>query len=189
MQAQADQYRADPEAVKATIDAFPGTAAAGLVGSAEHRASANTAAARAEYDRVRQSLSPRGDAAAELRNARTLQRVERDLGQAGPGAAASTAAQLIGDADPETRGVLLQELPSILASRGIPAQVVEKAALASVVSATLTPQDGPWWWNLHLPANCNRVYVHPRFAASRNAHGSRRCEADLMPLRVTRCAV
>jgi hypothetical protein len=132
VQAQADQYRTDPEAVKTTIDAFTGTQAAGLVDTAVNRAAENTAAARAEYNRVRESLSPKGDAAAELRNQRSLQRAERDLGQASAGEAAIKAAQLIRDADAEARGLLLQELPSILATRGVPAEVVEKAALSVV---------------------------------------------------------
>jgi hypothetical protein len=130
--AQAEHYRADPEAIKATIDAFPGTDAAGLVGSAEHRASENTAAAKAEYQRVLEGLTPAGDTASELRRDRALNRTINNLNAMPTGARGNAVQQAIADADNEARAVLLQELPSWCKQNGLPASLVENAAVAVV---------------------------------------------------------
>src|ERR1700739_1064007 len=120
-----------PEGRQAAINGFANTQAAGLVDIAQTRMDAFEAQAQADYDATLESLSPKGDAATELRNQRTLHSAERTLSNIDPGAAAATATKLVREADPEARGLLLQELPSILEGRGIPGgDVVEKAAVA-----------------------------------------------------------
>src|ERR1700739_1336854 len=110
-----------PEGRQAAINGFANPQADGLVrlaatrgDTAQRRIDACEAQAQADYDSTLESLSPKGDAATELRNQRTLQRAERTLSNIDPGAAAATATKLVREADPEARGLLLQELPSIL---------------------------------------------------------------------------
>jgi hypothetical protein len=114
------------------VSAFGETSAAKAVDIAEQAATERTAQAQADYARVLEGLSPKGDAAVEIRNERTLRRAERALTGAEPGAVAATAQRLIAEAQPEALGVLLTELPSLVQSRGVPGDVVERAATKAV---------------------------------------------------------
>jgi hypothetical protein len=119
-----------PESRTQAIDGFANTQAAGLVDQGVARMNAHVAQAQADYDATLAALTPPGDAAAELRNERTLQRAERTLSQIRTGEAVPTVQKLIGDADPEARAILLRKLPELLADRGIPAEVAASAANA-----------------------------------------------------------
>jgi hypothetical protein len=115
-----------PEGFHSQRKAFGQSEAAEAVETAEQLASARVAQAEADYAAKLKELSPQGDTAAELRNQRTLARVERQLASADPNTKAETARKLIAEADRDQLGVLVSELPSF----GVPSAVVEAAAQA-----------------------------------------------------------
>jgi hypothetical protein len=87
-----------------------------------------TAAAEREYAETLAAQSPKLDTAGELRAERELRKATRALDNADPGQAGATVRRLIANADPETRGALLAELPDLLAEKGLPADVVTEVA-------------------------------------------------------------
>ncbi|CAN5348930.1 hypothetical protein BH09ACT8_BH09ACT8_30890 [soil metagenome] len=122
-----------PLGVKSYIGQFANSPAYKAVGEAVQKVTDAADAADANVDSVRAGLSTEGDAAAELRNTRYWNRTERSLDSVRDGSQLSTAAQaLVKDATPDELGVLLQELPSYLQSKGVPSNWLE-AATANVV--------------------------------------------------------
>lgn len=70
---------------------------------------------------LRDGLVTPGDAAQETRNSRFWERSKTTLAAQDPGKAAATAQQMIADATRAQLSVLLEELPSALEGRGVPA--------------------------------------------------------------------
>jgi hypothetical protein len=104
--------------------AFSTSNAAGQVDAAEQLAASRAAELQAQFDQAITAHNRPGDAAAESRALRTASRIERELASQDPGAKASAARRMIAEADPETRAVLYQELPSHGVSRDIVTQAV-----------------------------------------------------------------
>lgn len=75
--------------------------------------------AQAAAVQARQNLMQPGDSAAELRNTRYWNRVERTLDNTKSGSYTAAVDALIADASPDEIGVLMQELPSYLQTKGL----------------------------------------------------------------------
>jgi hypothetical protein len=92
---------------------------AGAVGAAEALAIQREADAQAEVNRMRAALVTPGDAAAEQRKTRLRDRLVREIEQTkSPLAAVQDA---VAQANVDQLGVLMEELPSLMAAKGLPA--------------------------------------------------------------------
>jgi hypothetical protein len=122
-----------PEGYRDQIARFQSTAAARSVDAALESVAARRDSAAAKVDKIRRDLSPDGNEAVELRALRYRDRVIRQLDAAKDGGAAFKLAQdLLAGATREELGTLLQELPSLLNSRGIPSDWVDPS-LARII--------------------------------------------------------
>lgn len=92
-----------------------------------------TAAADREYAERLAAQKPKLDTAGEIRSARELRSADRALDKAQPGEAASTVRRLIANADPETRGRLLAELPERLDEKGLPGDEIVTEVAQQVI--------------------------------------------------------
>jgi hypothetical protein len=113
-----------PEGFDKQRKAFGATRAAGRVDAAEQLASSRTAELQAQLDQAITAHNRPGDAAAESRALRTASRIEREMASQDAGAKTAAARRMIAEADPETRAVLYQELPSHGVSRDIVTQAL-----------------------------------------------------------------
>ena len=68
------------------------------------------------------------DTSGELRADKALRRADVAVRNAADGQVSGTVHRLISEADEEVRGALLEELPDVLARRGLPASLVTDAA-------------------------------------------------------------
>jgi hypothetical protein len=122
-----------PTGVKNYIQQFADSPAYKAVGDAVQKVADAADAADANVDSVRAGLSSDGDAATELRNTRFWNRTQRTLDSVSDAARLSTTAQdLVKNATPDQLGVLLDELPSYLLSKGVPSGWLD-AATTTVV--------------------------------------------------------
>jgi hypothetical protein len=113
-----------PEGFDKQRKAFGTTRAAGQVDAAEQLAAGRTAELQAQLDQAITAHNRAGDAAAESRALRTAGQIERQMAGLDAGRKAVAARRMIAEADPETRAVLYQELPSHGVSRDIVTQAV-----------------------------------------------------------------
>lgn len=86
------------------------------------------AEAERNYAETLAAQSPKLDVGGELRADRALRRAESAVRNAQDGQIAATVKRVIAEADNETRGVLLTELPDMLAQRQLPTAIVTEAA-------------------------------------------------------------
>jgi hypothetical protein len=115
-----DLYSQD--GIRAAVAALADSDVARSVDVAQREVHQRTEELEAEERQIRANLCPPGNTDEELRRGRAVARAERILGaKTGTGGVAAAAQQLIANADPSEIGVLAQELPSMLASRGVPA--------------------------------------------------------------------
>ena len=105
------------DGLAAQIKKFSDTDAARAVDQAVTQVRDRADKAAKQVEKMRRDLSPNGTTAAELRSTRYWNRTKELLDSAKEGAFGA-AQKLIADADREQLGVLLQELPSYLQSRG-----------------------------------------------------------------------
>jgi hypothetical protein len=110
------------------IESFVGSDAAKSVDHAEEMTNEWVNGLVARRDQIRASLTQRGDTAAELRNQRSWARHQRMLDNAADtGHIAAVAKSAIDRADREEIGLLAEELPSYLQSRGQPSDWINQA--------------------------------------------------------------
>jgi len=121
-----------PEGYQAQIGRFQNTSAARAVDTALESVTARRDAAAAQVDKVKKSLSPDSDVAAELRATRYRDRMLRTLDSKDPGQLFDAANDLIAGASREEVGTLLQELPAYLQSRGSDAAWLDAAVAQHV---------------------------------------------------------
>lgn len=107
-----------PEGLHNQIGAFAESPAAQQIDDAIGLAAQREADAEAHVADVLAKLSPQGDVAAELRSTRAWNRAQRQLDAVPSDRVPEMARTLIANADDAELGVLLQELPSFLASKG-----------------------------------------------------------------------
>lgn len=98
------------------------------IDAAEQLAAEVAARADEDYARALNGLSTPGDTAQELRNQRAIDRAARQLSAVPEGEKVGTASKLVAEADRDTLGALVAELPSF----GVDAAVVEQAAVRAV---------------------------------------------------------
>jgi hypothetical protein len=122
------QSQMTPEGYSKQLKAFGTTEAAKAVDTAEQLSTRRREQAEQEFSDTLRSLSSQGDAAAEARAQRTVARAERQLASIDPAKRSETERQLIADADRESLGVILQELPSF----GVSPDIIEAAAVQAV---------------------------------------------------------
>ena len=120
------------EGYKARLAEFQNTSAAKAVDREFENITARRDEAVANVEKVRKSLSPSGDVAAELRATRYRDRVIRQLDAKQPNERFELANALIAGATREEIGVLLQELGPYLESKGASPEWID-AAVAQVV--------------------------------------------------------
>jgi hypothetical protein len=84
--------------------------------------------AEQHHANVRAAQSVKLDTAGELRAERELRKVQRAIDNSEDGQVAGTVRRAIADADPEVRGVLLDQLPDMIADKGLSADIVNAAA-------------------------------------------------------------
>jgi hypothetical protein len=123
------------------LAAFASTPAAQAVDVAHNAMQQRAAEAKANVDAVRNSLTQPGDAAQEARNSRAWDRAKRVLDNADDGKVGLVARQLISSADRPTLGVLHEELPSYLESRGVEADWLPTAFEQAVPELSAAQSD------------------------------------------------
>jgi hypothetical protein len=128
-----------PEGVEAQLREFAGTPAAKAVDEYEKRYDEQVGELAANVDNVRRSLTPELDTAGELRASRSWDRLRRSLDSVADGKVALTVKRAIETAGDAERGVLLQELPSYVESRGVPSDFIEET-VTRVVPELATAQ-------------------------------------------------
>ncbi len=106
------------EGFRAQVAGFAGTDAAKAVDAAVLQVRERADAAAAHVDKVRRDLSPRGDLPAEMRAGRHWNRTQRILDNTDNAKLLGAAQNLITTADQVELGVLLEELPAYIESRG-----------------------------------------------------------------------
>jgi hypothetical protein len=121
-----------PEGYRARIEAFQGTSAALAVDAEFENVTARRDVAAANVEKVKRSLSVNGDTAAELRASRYLNRVTRNLDGKDGGQLFEEANRLVSSASREELGILLQELPAYLQSRGSTTDWLDSAIAQAV---------------------------------------------------------
>ncbi|MCX4095337.1 hypothetical protein [Nocardia sp. alder85J] len=122
-----DDY--SPDGLRARISEFATTPAGKTIDAVMQTTEQLRDSTKADLERVQRELSPDGDTAQELRNTRYWNRAQRQLDAAKDGVAGAAVA-LLRHAEPAELGVLLQELPSYLRSRGVSFDASTKAILA-----------------------------------------------------------
>lgn len=121
-----------PEGYAARIAEFQNTSAAKAVDAEFANVTARRDAAAANVEQVKRALSPAGDSAVELRRTRYRDRTLRTLDSKDSGALFEEAQQLVAGADREQLGVLLEELPAYLKSRGSTVDWIDAAVAQAV---------------------------------------------------------
>jgi hypothetical protein len=110
------------------VDSFGDSHAAKGIDQAEEMTNEWVNSLVAHRDQIRASLTQPGDTAAELRNQRSWARHQRMLDNAADtGHIAAVAKSAIDRADREEIGLLAEELPSYLQSRGQPSDWINQA--------------------------------------------------------------
>jgi hypothetical protein len=117
-----------PEGYQHQLGRFSGSQAAQGLDQAERIIAEREAQAEHDYAATFAALSPKLDVAGELRADRALRHAEKAIEAAEAGAVGTTVYNLLAHADEETRGALLNQLPGIAASKGVGAEVVNRAA-------------------------------------------------------------
>ena len=115
-----------PSGLKGQISAFAESPAMRQVDEAVEIATQREADAEAHVAEIVAGLSPKGDVAEELRANRAWDRAARQLDAVPDNRVAETARKLIDAADPTELAVLLQELPSLLASKNQASDWIEQ---------------------------------------------------------------
>lgn len=121
-----------PSGLHEQIAAFAQSPAAGQIDEAVQIATQREADAEARVTEVLKSLSPDGDVADELRATRAWGRAQRQLDSVADDRVTDVARNLIAAADPGELGVLLEELPAYLTSKGQGADWLEHAVAEKV---------------------------------------------------------
>ena len=106
------------EGFRAQVAGFASTEAAKAVGAAVAQVRERADAAAAHVDKLRRDLSPHGDVTAEMRAGRYWSRTQRVLDNTDNAKLFGAAQNLITTAERTELGVLLEELPAYLESRG-----------------------------------------------------------------------
>jgi hypothetical protein len=132
--AQTEEIRSrlSAEGYEARLAEFKNTSAAKAVDRMFEAVTARRDEAVANVAKVKRSLSPAGDAATEMRATRLRDRVIRTLDTKDQAQLFDAANQLIAGATREELGVLLQELPAYLQSRGSTTDWLDSAVAAIV---------------------------------------------------------
>jgi hypothetical protein len=132
--AQTEEIRSrlSAEGYEARLAEFKNTSAAKAVDRMFEAVTARRDEAVANVEKVKKSLSPNGDTAAELRATRFRDRIIRTLDTKDQAQLFEAANDLIAGATREELGTALQELPAYLRSRGSDANWLD-AAVAQVV--------------------------------------------------------
>jgi hypothetical protein len=108
----------NPDGLHKQITMFVDTVAANAIDSAVADVRQRADEAGADVSQLRRDLSPELDAAAELRASRYWHRTERRLDRVEGDELATAAQDLITGANITELGILMQEVPAYLASRG-----------------------------------------------------------------------
>ena len=127
MQTVASQFTQDGlhQQLKGFAESAAGSRA---IDAAEQLAAQVAERADEDYVRALNGLSTPGDTAQELRNQRAVDRAGRQLAAVPEGQRVGVASKLVAEADRDTLGALVAELPSF----GVDAAVVEQAAVRKV---------------------------------------------------------
>jgi hypothetical protein len=130
-----------PQGTENAIAAFANTPAAQAVDTAHEVMQQHAADAHANVDAIRKALTQPGDSAQELRNSRIWDRAKRVLDNADDGRVGTVAQRLISSADRPMLGVLHEELPAYLDSRGVDSDWLPTAFEQSVPELAKASQD------------------------------------------------
>lgn len=142
------------DGLRRKVQAFADTPAAKAVDAALTAAERVRDKAQADLDKAMRALSPAGDTAQELRNGRAWDRARRILDAAAPGKVTTEAENFLRNADPAERGVLIQEIPAYLKSRGI-----EFNASMRLIIAQVAPEYAD---AMQRAADAEKVYILTR---------------------------
>lgn len=122
--AQRDHFT--PDGMHSAITSFANTECARAAHQAIEEVNQRVAQAAQREAQIRASLRQPGDTAQELRNTRYRDRMKSEIDAAADaGKVVATAQRLMASADRSELGVLLEELPSCLRSRGVPTDWIE----------------------------------------------------------------
>jgi hypothetical protein len=169
--AQTEEIRShlSAEGYKARLAEFQNTPAAKAVDRMFEAVTARRDEAVANVAQVKRSLSPAGDAATEMRATRLRDRVIRTLDTKDQAQLFDAANQLLAGASREELGVLLQELPAYLQSRGSTTDWLDSAVAAIVPEFAAARARAKLAEQAYQIARTNVDFAHKSFGTDRPA--------------------